>query len=250
MLIFLGLLIAIRAEAATILLNEGFESAAWQANWTSFEYPENMTITTHIPNSGHQLQVRVPLGEDDGAAVIWRFAAKGYAPPDEAWLRFYAWFDNSWTSSPARDYLASLPGYAGQGWAVYMYSNSSAGVGFRIHQLGNPGGELIPWGYALQRNQWYAFEFRVKLNTPGQANGIVQGWLNNALIFNRGNFAFRTDLSVKVDTMWGGVYTAPGTVADRNMTLYLDAITIAPDQICQSCAPPPAPAPPPPCQCP
>jgi hypothetical protein len=238
---------AAAADASSIVLYENFESADWQLKWTQIENAENTAVVNYIPNSGKALAIGIPYSQREGAALIWRFPSSWYPEPNEAWLRYYAYFSDSWQSAPPRAYLSSLPGFLGRGWAVHMYSSSSqanAQVGFHIHDMRAPEGYRFLWAYALTRSQWYAFEFRVKLNTPGYADGIVQGWLNNRLLFDQRNFVFRDDPAVKVEAMWGGVYLPTGTVADRDMTLYLDAITISLSQIAPSAEPaPPDPAP-------
>lgn len=252
--------IALTASAAQITLYEPFNAPTWQQNWTTIEHPENATKVDYVPNSGGALRINVPQGQRHGAALVWAFAQEGYTEPTEAWIRFYVYFDSSWQSTPHRPYLSSLPGFHGKdwAWALHMYASSTdtnALVGFHAHTPGMSHGEAFPVAYNLVRNQWYAFEFRVKLNTPGFADGIVQGWLNNGLVFDKRDFVFRVDPGVTIEAAWAGIYLPTGSVADRNMALYLDAISVSFDQISGSAQPPPAdptppPTPPPPAPCP
>lgn len=48
-----------------------------------------------------------------------------------------------------------------------------------------------PW-YDFKRGMWYAIEERVKLNEPGKKDGILQIWVNDALVLDRDDVIYRT----------------------------------------------------------
>ncbi|WLT30381.1 putative Ig domain-containing protein [Geothrix sp. PMB-07] len=56
---------------------------------------------------------------------------------------------------------------------------------------------------------WYWIEHRVKMNAPGQHDGIVQGWIDGKLAFDRRDFRFRDTPAFGIDafqfsTFFGG----------------------------------------------
>lgn len=65
----------------------------------------------------------------------------------------------------------------------------------------------------LARERWYSLEQFIKMNTPGVANGVIRGWVDGRLAYEKTNMVFRKpghrDLHVRVawlDVYKGGVY--------------------------------------------
>jgi hypothetical protein len=61
----------------------------------------------------------------------------------------------------------------------------------------------------LVGGRWYRIEMRVKMNTPGRADGVLEGWLDGKKTFEKTNMIYRLpghdDLHVR--TMWLNVHT-------------------------------------------
>ena len=45
---------------------------------------------------------------------------------------------------------------------------------------------------SFQLNRWYWFEFHVRLNTVGQANGLLEAWVDNKLVMSHNDVTYRT----------------------------------------------------------
>jgi hypothetical protein len=80
----------------------------------------------------------------------------------------------------------------------------------------------LPWqvngqSKLLQPGQWECLEMRYQMNTPGQADGIAQGWFNGNLAVSKAGLNFRSTSSLSIDnilfdTFFGGAtpdYASP-----------------------------------------
>jgi hypothetical protein len=88
-------------------------------------------------------------------------------------------------------------------WAPYYMTISADSLGRLYGELTRAdglGGTGELWGYypqnqgnpvSLQMGQWNKIRFRLKMNTPGQADGIFQLWINDVLKSNYSNMNFR-----------------------------------------------------------
>ncbi len=87
----------------------------------------------------------------------------------------------------------------------------------------------IGTGGILANDQWYRVEMRVKMNTPGQADGIIQGWVDGVLSYEKTNMIFRIpghdnlhNRTVWLDVYKGGI---DGNYSDQQV--YLDQMVVA-----------------------
>ena len=96
-------------------------------------------------------------------------------------------------------------------------------------------GEHMRWPDLLQRNQWYCIEARVRLNTisggRGNNDGVLQGWIDERLVFNRSNLRFRDLGTLKIEKLWGNIYVGGSWTADRAMAIHFDNAVIARNRI-------------------
>lgn len=71
-----------------------------------------------------------------------------------------------------------------------------AGLEFYLHTTGSPEETSYLWNYngthaQLIKGQWNHIQIHIKLNTPGSANGLIEGWLNGELRGKVTNFKFQ-----------------------------------------------------------
>jgi len=79
----------------------------------------------------------------------------------------------------------------------------------------------------LENNRWYCIEQHVKLNTPGQADGVLQGRVDGWLAWEKTDVRFRPVDKLKIEAVWINVYLGGTWTAERDHHLYLDEIVIA-----------------------
>ena len=96
-------------------------------------------------------------------------------------------------------------------------------------------GEIWGWNLGptgrLEKNRWYSIEQHVRLNQPGQSDGEFRTWVNGQLATVRTGLHFRDTPQVRVESVWLNVFHGGTSVADRDLTLYLDNLVIARDYI-------------------
>jgi hypothetical protein len=113
-----------------------------------------------------------------------------------------------WDSSPAY-------GFAGRGGTCRTVPNNT------ICGLGDGG--------VLFNDKWYRIEMHVKMNTPGQADGIIEGRVDGVLSYRKTNMIFRLPGhdNLHVRTIWLDVFKG-GTVGNMSdAQVYLDQMVVA-----------------------
>jgi hypothetical protein len=83
----------------------------------------------------------------------------------------------------------------------------------------------------FQPGTWHRVEHHIVMNTPGQANGVLQAWLDGALVLDQHDRVWRLDDRVHIDafyfsTFFGG--NDPSWGAARDEAVDFDDFVIAP----------------------
>ncbi len=79
----------------------------------------------------------------------------------------------------------------------------------------------------LTRNRWYSVEQYLKLNTPGQSNGVFRAWVDGQLAFERTDLHWRDVTRLKIESVWLNVFHGGTARTDRDLTLYMDNLVVA-----------------------
>lgn len=89
----------------------------------------------------------------------------------------------------------------------------------------------IGTGGMFDNNRWYLVEMFVKMNTPGVADGVIRGWVDGVLSYEKTNMLFRNvgHDNLHVRTIWLNVYKG-GTLGNlSDSEIYLDQLVAATD---------------------
>lgn len=91
-------------------------------------------------------------------------------------------------------------------------------------------GQDFQLAHTFAYGQWHRITQRVKLNTPGQANGEVQVWVGTKQVLLLGNLRFRTETAVKIDrfyfsTFFGG--NTPDWAPVKDEAVFFDQLKVA-----------------------
>lgn len=136
--------------------------------------------------------------------------------------------------------IGSLEGGSGggrpsgvDGWSVRAMWDSHGKMGQYVYHVDQPKhfGDFMPWENAdIEHGKWYQVKTFVRLNTPGQKNGIIRTWLNNRQVMYRNDMRFRHIPQLKIErflfsAFFGG--DGPEWAPSRNMMLYLDDFVIS-----------------------
>ncbi|MHC4539367.1 MAG: polysaccharide lyase, partial [Planctomycetota bacterium] len=81
-------------------------------------------------------------------------------------------------------------------------------------------------GY-LENNRWYCIEQYVRMNTPQKNDGILRGWVDGRLAFEKTDVRMRDVSDLKIQCIWVNLYHGGTWAADSDDHLFIDNIVIA-----------------------
>ena len=92
-------------------------------------------------------------------------------------------------------------------------------------------GDIWLWktGYRgfLEKNRWYCIEQHVKLNTPGEKDGILRAWVDGRPAFEKTDIRFRHVDRLKIEQIWMNVYHGGTAASPYDQHLFVDNVVIA-----------------------
>ena len=244
-------------ESADVFFFESFDDGSYSEHFTDVSHVKNQTLEDDAFDGQRCLRIRVNKDDHYGASILYRFAKAGMEEPEALYGRYYVKFGENWNPGQG----GKLPGPAGTynraGWGGRKVNGTdgwSARMGFRSSKV--RGGETQVYFYtyhadmegqygdnlhwdienrgSLANGQWYCIETYVKLNTPGEKDGILRGWVDGKLAMERTDLRFRDMADLKIEGFWmnlyyGGRWSSPGDmdVYFDNMALSFNPIGVA-----------------------
>lgn len=221
-------------------------------------------------SSGHVgsgLRSIIPDGGHWGSSGHWYFDDHGLTDPEALYWRYYLRFpEGFYINPPDRGKLpgpANLFTYNCLGgrvstatdpcWSARMlfsrdYSNNETGnyqdgpsdrtlIGFYTYHLDGPAdrGDILTWNEdvaLLEHGPWYCIEGYIDLNTPGQNDGVLQGWVDGEEAFSRSDFQWRrsTEGHLDVKSFWFDVYYGGGA-STRDVEVHFDSLALGSQRI-------------------
>ncbi|MFW5899397.1 MAG: polysaccharide lyase [Jiangellaceae bacterium] len=247
------------ADRDDIVLQDGFEQADWYTTWGMSDPPQNTSIESDDPFRGEShLRVAVPEGSHYGTSFGFDFADMGMAEPDEVYFRYAIRLGPTWTTE-GEGGGGKLPGFGGtygeagwggrpsdgtNGWSARGLfwppeSGADSGatrVGYYAYHADMDttygdnwfwsGGPIGPDG-VLERGRWYQIETYVRNNTPGENDGVLRAWVDDAMVFERTDVRFRDTMDLHVERVWFDIYYGGSWTAPDDMHLDFDNAVIA-----------------------
>ena len=220
-------------------------------------------------NDGHEgvgVRSTIPVGGHWGSSGHWEFSDHGISDPETLYWRYWIRFDDDFyieprnrgkLPGPSNLYTYNCLGNRGSTaaepcWSArMMFSRRYQGLadpepngpddktllGFYVYHLDSPSnrGDLWDWDSEaglLSHGQWYCVEGRIDLNTPGQHDGSLQGWVDGSEAFNRSGIAFRRadEAYLNIDSFWFDVYYG-GDASVRLNYIDFDSLALGPSRI-------------------
>ena len=244
------------ASRNDILLVCDFEQEEWWPAWGSRRQPVNTALVggdKAFGGKGKSLQVTTPRGEHTGTSFAYKFRERLGAEPDEIYFRYYLKFDPDWKHATSGGKLPGISGtYGKAGWGGRKVNGSdgwsarglfetrngadSTAIGFYCYHADMRGRYGENWRFQprLEHGRWYCVEQYCKLNTPGEAggrgksDGILRGWIDGQVAFEKTDIRFRDVDSLKIEEVWVNVYHGgERPVPNEDIHLYLDNLVIA-----------------------
>ena len=251
--LILSLVTLIMADDTTVYLDEHFELTT-QGGFTAMSHPKNLSLVDGGVDEGKALRVLVRGDDHYGTSIAYQFEKAGHQEPDELYGRYYLKFGDTWDPGSG----GKLPGpsgtYGRAGWGgrpVSGLKGWSARMGFQRSKVREDETQVYFYTYhadmtgqygsnflwnienrgSLVNGRWYCVETYVKMNTPGQNDGILRGWIDDELAFEKSDLRFRDTSELKVEQFWFNIYYGGKWSAPADMHVDFDAVVLSNERI-------------------
>lgn len=94
-------------------------------------------------------------------------------------------------------------------------------------------GNKDPWvlnnnAGAVERERWYRLDCYVEMNTPGKNDGVLRGWVDGTVAYDRTDLKFRAEGygDIKVKSWLHEVYYGGGWPSPRDQAVFIDGVEI------------------------
>lgn len=251
-----ALLVAIGTQVATPeeIFTCDFESERWWEEWGEKKQdPHTETLSSDAArkferHAGKALRIRVEKGGHYGVSLAFHFKKRTEKEPEEIYFRYYLRFADDW--KPERG--GKLPGIGGtygragwggrkvdgtDGWSARgLFQGQKDGltpIGYYCYHADMKGryGDHWVWernGFAgLENNRWYCIEQHARLNTPEKNDGILRGWVDGELVYEKSDIRMRDVDTLKIETVWLNLYYGGGWTAADDYHVYIDDVVIS-----------------------
>lgn len=237
-----------------VVFSCNFESPDWYKEWgerTKDVHTDTVAEDPTLkfePLRGKALRVKVDQGGHYGASLSFRFKQRTGEEPEEIHFRYYLRFADDWNPRQG----GKLPGLGGtynragwggrpvngrDGWSARgLFRGQRDGktpIGFYCYHVDMKGQYGSDWvwdkerlGY-LENNRWYCVEQYAKMNTPTKNDGILRGWVDGKLAFDKTDVRMRDVDSLKIESVWLNIYLGGTWTAEREHHLYVDEVIIS-----------------------
>ena len=257
--LWFGVPAAVAQEDGRYLTNEyQNDPLDWNDSWRDATLGPRNNITDIDGHVGTGVKINIDTNEHFGAAMRWRFADNALQEPEHLWFRYYLRFPETFVnvgkgklpgpaglySQSARGNIPSTP--ASPGWSARMlftptYDERDAThtrIGYYVYHLDQAEnhGDLLPWAdpvATLEHGRWYCVEGFVGVNTPGESDGLLRGWVNGEEAFSRDDLRFRRadETGVKVDSFWFDVYFGGREPASTSLSIDFDSLSFGAERL-------------------
>lgn len=152
-------------------------------------------------------------------------ANSGGNPPDgtDGWSARMMWRTNGSGGSPATGDTANLVQYV-----YHPDQPGTFGEDFRYDD-----GPDSQW-QAFEDDRWYQLQHRVVMNTPGQNDGLIQGWVDGELVMEAQGLRFRDTADFPIDQVFFSTFFGggdPSWAPTKDEFVYFDDFVVSTESI-------------------
>ncbi|QCJ47413.1 polysaccharide lyase [Haloprofundus sp. MHR1] len=204
---------------------------------------QNSIVNGEKARSDTALQVQLEEGSHYGTDMQYYFSDNGMSEPEELWIRYYLRLDPGFdvTSDGGK-----LPGPAGtydsggwggkpadgtNGWSArmaFMPADGGAELSYYCYHADmNNWGEWWSWDGTIETGQYYQIDSYVKLNTPGENDGILRGWIDGEQAMEKTDIRFRDTEDLKVESLWFNIYHGGSDTSPSDNSFYFDKLQMS-----------------------
>lgn len=249
------------AQDPEVVFFTDFESETWADEWT-VAAPQEMIDTVAAdptrkfePLQGKALRSKLAEGSTTALNTLLKFAQLTGAEPEAIYFRYYLRLGDDWNQTVQGGKMPGISGtYGVAGWGGRKSDGrngwSARGAFHQTIPPGNPLAGLHPigtycyhadmqgsygnhwlWktGYRgfLENNRWYCVEQYLKLNTPGEKDGILRAWIDGRPAFEKTDIRFRLVDRLKIEQIWMNVYHGGTIPSPCDQHLFIDNVVVA-----------------------
>lgn len=239
-----------------------FDSNEYTNKFSNIDsHSENRQIVSQTRNGSNlgKTALRVDMDEGNfwGTILKYNFEGEGHQEPEELYARYYVYFPKGFAAANGG---GKLPGPAGPYGSTGQAGNAADGTNgwsargawrpanstddpttvpilpeYYVYHADMSGsyGDRPDWNTTFQRGQWYQVDQHVKMNTPGQNDGVLEAWVDGDRVFSRTNYRFRNSGydNIKVQKYWftltyGGSWSSP-----TDNAAYFSDLTLSPSPL-------------------
>lgn len=205
-------------------------------DWGKPKYQVLKRANIRSQNGNKFVRINYPRGGvgPSNSGAMWGTPLKNGQKVDELYMSYRIRFSNNfdWRLGGKLPGLGGGEGVTGgrepngyNGWSSRLMWREAGSAMNYVYHVDQPAkwGEDFHWSRDFQDNRWVEVEQRVKMNSPGQKNGIIQSWINGRKVQDRRNVRFRHTSNLKIDhvqfeTFFGG----SGSQWAPNKDVYID----------------------------
>jgi len=245
------------AEDSDVMVFTDFESDTWQEQWSGAKRQTVSIVAQDEAQRFASLQnralcIKVPEGQHYGASIQYEFKKRLGREPEEIYFRYYLRLGDDW--NPLRG--GKLPGIGGtygrggwggrpsdgrNGWSARgQFNGQKRGktpIGFYCYHADMKGKYGNGWIWRedelgmLVNNRWYCIEQYARMNTPEKNDGILRGWVDGKLAFEKTDVRMRDIHELKIQCIWINVYHGGTWSAQTDDHLFIDNVVVAREYI-------------------
>lgn len=241
--------------------NQAYISYDSQTYREVFDYEEERSsdsLTDSPACNGSALEVPIPEGHHRGMRMRFWFADQFGEEPEAASATYWLYVPSDFEFAASFSGGGKLPGFQGtygncgggdlgpcdgsNGWSARMsfirpeaaYLDTEFGLAHYVYhgemrgESQYPYGTYLRWSQGLTLGEWHRIDQYVQMNTPGDHDGVLRGWVDGTLALDRDGILFRgaeaEDIRIQefVNTVYfGGQWASPVDNA-----LYFDNLVI------------------------
>ena len=215
-------------------------------------------ITDSPARNGSALEVPIPEGNHRGMRMRFWFADQFGAEPDAASATYWLYVPSDFAFAASHSGGGKLPGFQGtygncgagdlgpcdgaDGWSARMtflrpkavYLDTGVGLAHYVYhgemkgEPYYPYGTYLRWSRGLSLGQWHRIDQFVRLNTPGDHDGVLRGWVDGELALDRDGLLFRgADAGdVRIEEFVNTVYFGGNWASPADNELYFDDLEV------------------------
>lgn len=235
-------------------ISEPFDDSSWTNTFgDEWDYglDTNASINDISGRSGNQLQATIPGGTHRGIYTVHNHRTRSGSAPTKCYHKFNIRFEPGFTDRVRDD--GKLPGFAGRdgtdegaggnpangtGWSARMgfddpsdYSGSGVRLDYYIYHMDASGsyGEHDFWGQLLEEGTWYEVEQYIDLGTPNTNDGVLRGWIDGNLQYERTDLRWRQSGGNDLQWSWWDFYHGGSATPTGDISVQFDDLFVKRD---------------------